>query len=295
MRYKIKSHCFDPSYMKYVENMVQGCAGQLKFWALESGEKQVFDANFCHMRLCPVCNGRRVLRADYLMQQVMNKVCSDYGAEFVYLRFDFLKADGDNLREVIKELKKAWKRFVGYRGVKEVISGWFRAVRIKKCMKNGKWDGTYQLCIYAILSVEPGCFRRSKVEQFGQLWNKVIGVDGRSLVKLEKTQENAVRFAACAVSESDFLKTRLPEKESVKVVRDYTEALRRQRTTAYGGWMEKAAISLGAENLEDGDLIHIEDETVTEETADFIETYYWHYGVQDYVLGERVVNPLKKS
>lgn len=296
MRYKIKPRRFNPSYLKYAGNRVQGCAGELKFFSLESGEKQVFDANFCHMRLCPMCNGRRELRADDLMKKVMDKVHSDYGAKFVFLRFDFLKSDGSNLREDIKGLVKTWNRFVSYQGVKKVVPGWFRAIGIRKSVRNGKWNGSYHLSVYAIFSVKQECFKHGGklyLAQLGRLWRKVVGADHRLFVRIKKTQDDAVKFAACAVRESDFLNPCLPEKECAKVVRDYTRALRGKKTTEYGGWMKKVAVELGAENLEDGDLVHVGEEIVKEETADYIETYCWHYGAEDYVLAKREVNPLK--
>lgn len=286
--------CSDLNYFEYA-NKTQRCAEQLEFLTMESGEKQVRDANFCHLRLCPMCNARRELRADYLMKKVMDKVCSVYGAKFIFLRFDFLRTDGYNLGKDIKKLVKAWNRFINYQRVKRFIPGWFRSIGIKKS-RNKRWNGTYQLCVYAIFSVEPECFRHKRelyVEQLGQLWKRVVGFDDGRIVRIEKTCDAAVKFAACAVSKSDFLDSCLPEQECVKAVKDCTRALRWKRTTAYGGWMKSVAVELGAENLEDGDLIHIGEETVTEEIADYIETYCWHYGVEDYVLAKREVNPFK--
>lgn len=102
----------------------------------------------------------------------------------------------------------------------------------------------------------------------------------------------AVEAAKYAVKDSDYIDDRLSEAEAVRIVTDYTEALHRRRLTAYGGWLKTAAKALEAEDLEDGDLVHVDD-TVREDVAELIETYNWHFGAGDYVLMARQVNPLK--
>ena len=99
--------------------------------------------------------------------------------------------------------------------------------------------------------------------------------------------------AKYAVKDSDYIDPNLSEAEAVRIVKDYTEALHRRRLTAFGGWLKTAAKALDAENLDDGDLVHTEDETIRADIADFITTYDWHFGAGNYVLTDKQVNPLK--
>lgn len=56
--------------------------------------------------------------------------------------------------------------------------------------------------------------------------------------------------------------------------------------------MKEAAKKLDAEDLEDGDLIHVDEDAVREDIAELIEIYNWHFGVGDYILARRDINPL---
>ncbi len=56
--------------------------------------------------------------------------------------------------------------------------------------------------------------------------------------------------------------------------------------------MKDAAKALDAEDLEEGDLVHV-DETVREDVAELIEQYNWHFGAGDFILTWKAVNPLK--
>lgn len=288
-------------YELYAER-AQMCATRLQFYEMENGEKQLMGANFCHLRLCPMCTARRAKRAAYKLSKVLNQVEMEHeGTMFLFLTLTVKNVPGDKLGDALGQLTKAWNKLTKHRQFERSVGGWFRALEITR---NGKM---YHPHIHAILAVPPEYFSRKSGLYIPQAewvnrWQKALGVDYRPSVRIQTAkakgeytggQAAAVEAAKYAVKDSDYIDPNLPEAEAVQIVKDYTEALHRRRLTAFGGWLKIAAKALDAENLDDGDLVHTEDETIRADIADFITTYDWHFGAGNYVLTEKQVNPLK--
>lgn len=278
------------------------CSTWLQYGVSADGSKQLSAANFCQLRLCPLCIARRAKRAAYKLSQVLDQVEGEHGAMFLFLTLTVRNVPGDALGGTLGELTRAWDRLMKHRHIQAAIKGWFRAIEITRNPK----DGTYHPHIHAILAVPPGYFSRGEglyIEQseWVDRWQKALWADYRPLVSIQTAKAKgeyvggraaAVEAAKYAVKDSDYIDDRLSEAEAVRIVTDYTEALHRRRLTAYGGWLKTAAKALEAEDLEDGDLVHVDD-TVRDDVAELIETYNWHFGAGDYVLTARQVNPLK--
>ncbi len=289
-------------YPRYAER-VANCASQLQFYAMESGEKQLLSANFCKLRLCPMCAARRAMRAGWKLSQVLDKVESDHeGVVFLFLTLTVKNCPGKDLGATIGLLTKAWERLLDQKAMERAVKGWFRAVEITR----PKLD-EYHPHIHAILAVEPS-YLAKKSETYithadcVERWQKALRVPYKPSVRIQTTKAKgqasggraaALEAAKYATKDSDYIDDRLTEEQGAKIVDDYTRALHRRRLTAYGGWLKDAARALDAEDLEDGDLVHVEPDTIRADVADYIETYHWHFGVGDYVLTSRVVNPLK--
>lgn len=127
-------------------------------------------------------------------------------------------------------------------------------------------------------------------------------VDYRPSVRIQATKAKgeaaagraaALEASKYAVKDEEYIDPKLPEQLAVEILTDYTHALHRRRLTAFGGWMKEAARRLDAENLDDGDLVHVDEDSIREDVAEMIETYNWHFGVGDYILARREFNPLR--
>lgn len=279
------------------------CSTWLQYGVSADGSKQLSAANFCQLRLCPLCIARRAKRAAYKLSQVLDRVEGEHGAMFLFLTLTVRNVPGDQLGDTLGQLTKAWARLMDNRQIERSIKGWFRALEITRNRK----DQTYHPHIHAILAVPPGYFVRGSDLYIGHdewvdRWQKALRVDYRPSVHIETAKAKgefvggraaAVEAAKYAVKDSDYIDASLPEGEAIQILREYTEALHRRRLTAYGGWLKAAAKALDADDLDDGDLVHIDDETIREDVAELIETYNWHFGAGDYVLTSRQVNPLK--
>ncbi len=297
-------------YQEYAER-ARSCCTWIQFAEWEDGRKKLSAANFCQLRLCPMCTARRARKAAWKLSQVLNMVEFVHGAKFLFLTLTIKNVPGWELGAALEQLSKAWYRFMDQRQIERSIKGWFRAIEITR---NGR---NFHPHIHAILAVEPDYFSRESRKSGKYLnqsdlidrWQKALQVDYRPSVRIQTTKAKAgtgeARAAGCykasleaakySVKDEDYIDPKLPEKLAVEILRDYTIALHRRRLTAFGGWMKEAAKALDADNLEeDKDLVHADEEdSIRDDVADLIKTYNWHFGAGDFILARRETNPLK--
>lgn len=294
------------------------CSTWLKYGLSADGKRDLNAANFCQLRLCPLCIARRAKKMAYKVSKVLDTVAAEHeGIKFLFLTLTIQNVPGDKLGETLGEMMAGWDRLLQHRKIKRTIKGWFRAVEItrgdnRKHMnrKTGKMefrpDNGYHPHIHAILAVGPEYFSDAGAylehSELVARWKLAMRTEydphidirvARSKGEYRAEKAAAVESAKYAVKDEEYIDDALPEDRLVEIVRDYTEALFKRRLVAFGGWMKEAARALDAENLEEGDLVHLDDETVREDVAELIEIYNWHFGAGDYVLTSRQVNPLK--
>ena len=284
------------------------CATFLQFNVYQSGERRLKTANFCKLRLCPMCISRRARRSAWKLSQVLNKVEVEHGAKYLFLTLTMKNVPGDQLGAALGQLAQAWNRLLDQQQIKRSVKGWFRAIEITRRGKE------YHPHLHAILAVEEDYFSRESRRSGKYLnqadlierWQKALRVNYRPSVRIQTTKAKAgtgvaiqsaggaaaLEAAKYAVKDEDYIDPRLPEGEAVRILTDYTHALHRRRLTAFGGWLKEAARALDAEDLEDGDLVHTEDETIREDLIEMVEGFNWHFGAGDFILSAREINPL---
>lgn len=295
------------------------CATSMTFGVV-NGERKLQAVNFCHLRLCPMCISRRARRAAYKLSKVLDMVEGEHKAKFIFLTLTMRNVvDGSKLGEALEELTAAWNRFLKQRQLERSVKGWYRAIEITR--GDNRWhenrktgrkfyreDKGYHPHIHAILAVDQDYFSRESRQSGKYLnqsdlierWQKALRVDYMPSVRIQTTKAHgeksaclaaAAEAAKYAVKDEEYIDQSLPEKRLVEILTDYTNALHRRRLTAFGGWMKDAARKLDAEDLDDGDLVHADEDAIREDIAELIEVYNWHFGVGDYILAKREINP----
>ncbi len=293
---------------------VRDCATFLQFNVYQNGERRLKSANFCKLRLCPMCIGRRAKRSAWKLSLVLNMVEQEHKAKFIFLTLTMENVDGEHLGQAIKELCKAWDRLLDQRQIERSVKGWFRAIEITRGDGKRKADKGYHPHIHAVLAVDADYFSKESRKSGKYLnqsdlierWQNALRVDYRPSVQIEtakaKRKGGGVESASLAaakeaakypIKDEEYIDPTLPEERAVEIVRDYTEALYRRRLTAFGGWMKDAAKMLDADDLEDGDLVHVDDDAIREDLLVMVESCHWHFGAGDYILTNQEINPLK--
>lgn len=275
----------------------------------DDAEKKLVMANFCHLRLCPLCIGRKAKKSAYRLSRILDMAEQTHGVKYIFLTLTVRNVDGPELGDTLGLLTKAWDRLSKHRPFKRAVKGWFRSIEITRGDGKKKADRGYHPHIHVILAVEPRYFRRKSGlyithEEWKKRWQKCLKVDYEPSVRIQTTKARGAKAASVsaaaeaskyAIKDEDYIDPDLTDEQAVEILVDYTRALTNRRLTAMGGCLRDAAKALDMpEELEDGDLVHIEDDDkVREDVAELIETYHWNFGVGDYILVSREVNPLR--
>ncbi len=296
----------EAGYPEYAAR-TRDCATSLQFAVMKNGERRLMTANFCKLRLCPMCISRRARRNAWKLSKVLNVVEKEHNAMFLFLTLTVRNVEGPDLGTAIGQLTRAWARLMDQCQVERSVKGWFRAVEVTRNRK----DGSYHPHIHAVLAVEADYFSRESRETGKYLnqsdlidrWQKALRADYRPSVRIQTAKAKgeygaggkaAVEAAKYAVKDSDYIDPKLSRVKAIEILRDYTEALRRRRLMAFGGWLKTAAKALGAEDLEGGDLVHVDDEAIRDDLVEMVERFNWHFGAGDFVLSARELNPFRE-
>lgn len=303
------AHLYDLAGYERYGDRAAACASYLEFALREdpddiAGEplRTLKTAHFCDLRLCPMCNARKAKRASILLHRVLEAALKLWsGSQYIFLTLTARNVPGPELGNAISDLCKAWDRLRDQRPIQRAFIGWFRAVEVTRNAE----EGTYHPHIHAILMTRFGYFDYRQGlyiqhDEWVQRWQEALRVDYAPSVDVRATRAKskcgrrksealaaAEEAAKYTVKDAEFIGPKVSEAEAVRVVRDYTQGLRRKRLTAYGGVLKDVAKALDADNLEEGDLVHLPDDDAAEDATAY-EWYRWCLGVHDYVL-DRVI------
>lgn len=293
-------------YSAYAERAAY-CATWLQFdSSLDGTQKQLRAANFCQLRLCPVCMARRAKRSAYKLSQIMDYVEAKRGCRYIFLTLTVRNCEGADLGKTIDLLTRGWVKLIRHRSFERAVHGWFRAVEVTR----NKLKDTYHPHIHAVLAVMPEYFDKKEKFFLNQLqwrhhWQVAAGLDYDPTVYISKTRKkkesrttdtpslSASKEAAKYVTKDyEYIDDRLSLEEAARIVKVYTDGLFKRRLVAFGGWLKDAAKKFDADDLDmPADLVHLDDEHIREDLAELIETYHWSLGAGDYILLGREINP----
>lgn len=263
------------------------CATWLQF-AVIGDKKNLCSANFCQLRLCPMCMARKASKNAWKLNMVMNKI-DHKKYKFLFLTLTMKNCSGDDLGKSISLLTKSWRRLREQRPIERAVVGSFRAVEITRNFRTGE----YHPHLHCILCVPMEYGKKSNDlyiphEEWVSRWRNALRVDYDPSVRITKTKKGkgAVYEAAkYTTKDSEYISPYLTIDQASEIVDTYTTALRRKRLTAFGGLMKDIAKELEVDNLEDDqDLVHIDQDSMRDDLADLILTFNWHFGAGDYVL-----------
>lgn len=291
------------------------CGSKLVFKVLPDGSKRLESADFCQIRLCPVCSWRREMKIFSQLSKVVAHVEGD-GYRYVFLTLTCKNVDGLDLSKAIDDLFVSFKRFFKIKPIEKVVMGYFRALeithdterRITKKMyrerknyydglnlKAGDWNpnfNKYHPHFHVMIAVNTSYFKKYYISQaqWTEYWMQSLQVDYVPMVDIRtvKNQRNkgVKEVAKYTVKDADYIvQEDKPLTDETVTVLD--AALNNRRLVAYGGIMRDAHKAL---NLSDDDSaeVHIDGETEEiEPVSHILEIFEWHVGFKNYVLERR--------
>lgn len=254
--------------------------------------KKLYNANFCRLRLCPLCIWRRSLKIFSSVSRIVSKLADQY--EFEFLTFTIRNVKGEDLKKAIADINKAFNCMTRKKRFKNEIYGYIRTleVTVNKDMNNKEWYGTYHPHIHCIVAVK----KRHKVwseREIRKLWQENAKLayypqcDARKIEtrKITETPEKALQKAIAETSKYAVKDKDIIIKDSkfdlINHIKTLDLSLTGCRLVTMGGVCKKVGVLLHCESPEEGDLIDVYSDP-TEEELDCIVRYIWDNGYLGY-------------
>lgn len=258
------------------------CATWLQFRREDSGLK-LSNANFCRVRLCPVCAWRRSLKTYGQVRACMQDLGDKY--RYIFLTLTIPNVDGEELAEAITRLTVGFNRLFKYKAVAVAAKGYYRGMEITHNLDRND----YHPHIHCIVAVNPSYFTSRyylKRDTWLELWRKamqderIIEVDVRTIKG--NAEHACAEVAKYAVKPGDVVSFDDWDL-TLDTVRTLDKAMDHRRFIGFGGCFLEAHKRLHLDDVENGDLTHTE---TTPQAADKdveLIAYAWHTGYNQYV------------
>lgn len=273
------------------------CGSFLEFRRyISTGEFKLNGANFCKVRLCPMCAWRRELKIFAQTSKVMDKALDLKDYRFIFLTLTCRNVEGEKLSDTLDKLFYAFKKLMLKAKIKKSVKGWFRGLEITHNLdeKSESYD-TYHPHFHIILMVNKSYFNMPELyisqEEWTSLWKDSLQVDYSPRVDVRAFKTTSKAHVAKSVAESakytvkdnDYLVDG-DEEMTDSAVMILDRALTNRRLVAYGGELKKIHKELNLDDAEKGDLINTGADEELREDLDFvIEQYSWHVGYKQYI------------
>ena len=277
---------------------VLDCSTFLEFRLTTVNNLKLTRANFCKVRLCPMCSWRRSLKIFGQVSKVMDHVEKNYNYRYIFLTLTVKNCYGEDLRNTLDLMTKSFNKLSERKAFKQAVKGYFRSLEITY----NKKDNTYHPHFHLILGVNSSYFNDSKYylsqEDWTSLWKSCLKVDYTPIVDVRRIREDDNKGFGKAVAETakytvkadDFLirdeKGNIQENLTDEVVETLDHALHRKRLTSFGFIFKEIHKELNLDDSEDGDLINTDNEDLREDLTNIILRYQWNIGIKNYVLVE---------
>lgn len=266
---------------------LRNCASWLEYQILPDGKKQLVNANFCRVRLCPICQWRRALKTYSQITKIVEAFQEQYF--YVFLTLTMKNLSPDSLSDGLDRLIKAFNRFMKYRTITQAVKGFYRGVEVTHNLT----ENTYHPHIHVLLAVSPKYFKNEsyiKHETWVELWKKALQVDYNPMVNVQrvksKTAKAIAEVAKYTVKPGEVI---IPDDWdlTVETVRVLDQAFDNRRFIGFGGVFKEMHKRLNLSDVESdsADLIH-EDDTKINEDVDYSVIYAWESGYKQYRLRE---------
>ena len=282
---------------------VKECGTFLEYKVFNTGEKKLHDANFCKVRLCPMCAWRRSLKIFGQVSQVMNIAKGETSNKFIFVTLTQKNVPGEELKEEIDRLYKAFDKLMRRKKIRLMSLGWFRALEVTYNAASKTFHPHFHIVIMVKSFYEKNKNLYIEQAELTEMWKQSLKIDYTPIVHMEavkikkgKTIETAVaEIAKYTVKESDLI---IKDQDGCfdldqtdENIRILDDALAYRRLTAFGGQLKEIHQLLKLDDPEDGDLVGTDQADIENNELEFvIEKYFWHVGFSNYVKINNEVN-----
>ena len=246
---------------------LEHCGDTLTFLQNAEGKKKLKTANFCRMRLCPMCQWRRSLKMFGQVQKITDKILEqDKSTRFIFGTFTIKNCVAEDLETCINILNNKFlylvsrnKTFAPAKKLKQNLLGYLKAVEVTYNSK----DKTYHPHLHVIFAVKSTFFKNSSnymtKKEWIELWQKALNVDYKPQTDIRVIKTNTgkavAEVAKYPVKTAPILS--LNDDEAVEVLKTLTLSLNKKRFVSYGGIFKTIKQELKLADVEtDKDLVN---------------------------------------
>jgi len=246
---------------------LEHCADTLLFAENVEGKKKLKSANFCRLRLCPMCQWRRSLKMFGQVQTITDKILErDKSTRFLFATFTVKNVDAENLETCINIFNNKFlylvsknKTFAPAKKLKQNLLGYLKAVEVTYNTK----DKTYHPHLHVIFAVKSTFFKNKQnymtKKEWIELWQKALNVDYKPQTDIRAIKTNTgkavAEVAKYPVKTAPILS--LNDDEAVEVLKTLTLSLNKKRFVSYGGIFKTIKQELKLQDVEtDKDLVN---------------------------------------
>ncbi|NES67871.1 MAG: protein rep [Okeania sp. SIO2D1] len=145
-------------------------------------------SRFCRVRHCPVCQWRRSMKWKAKAYNILPKIVKDFPKHrWLFLTLTVKNCLITELRETLKWMNKAWKRFIQNKAFPAI--GWVRSTEVTR----GK-DGSAHPHFHCLLLVKPYYFSGKsymKQAQWVELWQKCLRIDYKPILDVRPVKRGS--------------------------------------------------------------------------------------------------------
>lgn len=268
---------------------LRSCCTTLIYRAVDGGKK-LEHANFCRVRLCPICQWRRSLKTFSQAEHVIRAMCTDRPYRFVLLTLTVRNVFGDMLSRTIDDLFDGWDRFSRLVEFKSAVRGWYRGLEVTHNFDAASGDiGTFHPHFHVLLAVNPSYFTsRDYLSQaaWTELWRRSMRLDYVPVVDVRRVRsiDSGAVAEVCkyAAKDADYI---IPDdwQMTVDTVGILDPALANRRLVAFGLEMRRWHRKLHLDDSDQGDLINLDGEPVMPPDPGLRRYIYcWYTGYRQY-------------
>lgn len=284
------------------------CGNYLVF-KMKDGTLKLYQAYFCKVRLCPMCNWRRSLKIAFQNKQVIEVANQREKLKWIFLTLTVQNCKGSELKQTMDDMMQGFNRLMKYKKVQGISVGYFRTMEVTRNYNfKSEWYGTYHPHFHVLLAVPTNYFGKNYISQkeWVELWGKAMKLDYAPIVHVKKVKpkkeivemteyddelkelmalEKAIfETSKYAVKDSDVIRGDKVTGSNLETVVDLDKALAYKRLIGYGGLLKKIHKELNLDDAENGDLIHVNDEQDEIANGAVDVMAFWHIGLNDYVI-----------
>lgn len=244
------------------------CSDVVTFLQDAAGKRKLKSANFCRVRVCPMCNWRRSMKLFSQVSAITDMILAEKKARFIFVTLTVRNIQGHELTNTINKMNQAFKYLTGKgqtfapaKDLKKNLLGYMKAEEITYNSK----AGTFHPHIHAIFEVKTSYFKDGYMnkQSWIALWRSALGVDYDPSIDVRNikggTAKAVAEVAKYPVKMDTVLKIKDKQQAALALIQLY-RAIFGRRLVTFGGDFREYKRKLALDDVESGDLVHVETE-----------------------------------